>query len=126
MRKRAIGDFGEGIAVDYLRRHGYRIVDRNWRVRQGEIDIIAEKENEIVFVEVKTRTSDLFGGPEESMTIEKQNRVIRASLAYLHNNNYLQRDWRVDFIGIYCTHDQEVLELEHFENIIQGPIEDFL
>ena len=126
MRKKALGKFGEDLAVQRLEANGYRILDRNWHVREGEIDIIAEIEGEIVFVEVKTRTSDLFGGPEEAITQNKQKRIIRASLAYLQEVDMLDKNWRVDFIGILCNSKNEVIDLQHFENIIQGALEDFL
>jgi putative endonuclease len=126
MSKQALGAFGEDVAVQHLEAIGYQILDRNWRVQEGEIDVIAELEGEIVFVEVKARTSDLYGGPEDSITKQKSKRIIRASLAYLLEMERLESDWRVDLIGIHCTPERELLRVEHYENVIEGSIEDFL
>lgn len=126
MRKKSLGKFGEDLAVQHLEAKGYTILDRNWHVQEGEIDIVAEADGEIVFVEVKARTSDLFGRPEEAITQNKRKRIVRASLAYLQEMELLENDWRVDFIGIFCTTKGEVINLDHFENIIQGELEDFL
>jgi putative endonuclease len=126
MSKKTLGAFGEEVAVRELEGKGYRILDRNWRVQEGEIDVIAEHEGEIVFVEVKTRTSDLYGGPEDSITKQKRNRIIRASLAYLLKTERLESDWRVDLIGIHCTPEKKLLRVEHYESVIEGSIEDFL
>jgi len=66
--KKELGDRGEDIAAKYLQQQGYRIVQRNYRSRYGEVDIICAQQGILVFVEVKTRTSNAFGFPEESIT----------------------------------------------------------
>ena len=74
--RRKIGILGEQIACSYLKNEGYTIIERNFRCKIGEIDIIAWKNNEIIFIEVKTRSSNYFGKPAESVT-ERENIFIR-------------------------------------------------
>jgi putative endonuclease len=126
MNKKALGDFGEEVAADRLSVKGYRILERNWRTSAGEIDIIAEQNDVIVFVEVKTRTSDLYGTPQDAITQNKRRRIIKSSLAYLTEMDLLDRDWRVDMVAILCKRNSVVTNVEHYENVIEGTIEEFL
>lgn len=126
MNKKSLGDFGEEVAADRLRVKGYRILARNWRTSAGEIDIIAEQNDVIVFVEVKTRTSDLYGTPQEAITQNKRKRIIKSSLAYLTEMDLFDRDWRVDMVAIQCRRNWVVTNVEHYENVIEGTIEEFL
>lgn len=82
-RKREVGDFGEEITASYLEKNGYRILDRNYTKPFGEIDIIAIKGDVISFVEVKTRKSDDFAYAAEAVDFYKQERIKRASQAFL-------------------------------------------
>jgi len=77
------GDEAEEQACTYLRAQGYRIVARNWRTRSGEIDIVARDRDVLVFVEVKARADDRFGGPEGAVDRVKQQRMIRTAGAFL-------------------------------------------
>ena len=79
--KKERGDWGEDRAVHYLRLHGYKILGRNFRCRQGEIDIIAKKGEFVAFVEVKQRKNADFGQAREFVTVSKQRRVIAAALS---------------------------------------------
>ena len=126
MSNKTLGDFGEEVAADSLRAKGYRILARNWRTSAGEIDIIAEQNDVIVFVEVKTRTSDLYGTPQDAITQNKRRRIIRSSLVYLTEKDLLDRDWRVDMVAILCGRNWVVTNVEHYENVIEGSIEEFL
>ena len=83
---KTIGNKGEDLAADYLKRKGYRIVSRNFKTLFGEIDIIAEDRNTLVFVEVKTRTDDSFGHPFEAVHRRKQEKMKRVALSYLKKN----------------------------------------
>ena len=101
------GSWGEDRAARYLRLHGYRIVERNFRCRQGEIDIIAERYGELCFVEVKTRQGFDYGRPCESINEEKKQHIRRTAKEYieeLKRNGYYPR--RVDFqvIEIVAEH----------------------
>ena len=82
-KERKAGLRGEEIACDYLRSHGYEIVERNWSSVFGEVDIIARDGDTLVFVEVKTRVSAGFGGPEGALTLRKRKRIIATARAYL-------------------------------------------
>lgn len=100
LRKKELGEKGEDIAVRYLKSRGYRIVARNYRVRLGEIDIIAEQGADLVFVEVKTRSDNSFGSPFESVTVQKQKQLSRVALEYLSRNGCQDRSARFDVVGI--------------------------
>jgi len=79
----ALGKQGEEIAAQYLIKKGFAIIERNWRFRHKEVDIIARDGNDLVFIEVKTRSSDYFGSPEEAVDIRKQHFLCAAAEAYV-------------------------------------------
>jgi putative endonuclease len=85
--KKKTGDRGEELARLYLRKKGYRILATNYRFHHWEIDIVARDKDTVVFVEVKTRTTQDFGRPEDSVTSLKQKRIISASVKFLTENN---------------------------------------
>ena len=98
---RSVGDVGESIAEKYLISKGARILARNYTVRGGEIDLIAELNDTILFVEVKLRRSDLFGSAYESITPAKQKHLSRAAKIYLQKNGLLDKKFaRFDAILI--------------------------
>lgn len=88
--KDELGKFGEGFACNYLRQHGYQILCRNFRCRMGEIDIIAEKNAVLCFVEVKTRASTRFGKPSEAVTWTKQKKIYRCAEYYMQVRGIIQ------------------------------------
>lgn len=98
--KRTIGQKGEEIACKSLKKNGYRIIEKNFRCRQGEIDIIAEEKGVICFVEVKSRFSENFGLPEEAVTRWKQRRMYAAAIIYLEKNKIKLRDVRFDIVSV--------------------------
>lgn len=83
-----IGDHGEGLVCDYLKQQGFEIIDRNWRTRYCEIDIIAKKNNRIHFVEVKTRKSELYGSGFEYITPKKLKQMRFAAEFWVHKNDW--------------------------------------
>lgn len=83
MNNRAKGIEGENIAVEYLKKRGYKILERNFMAKTGEIDIIAQDKNIVVFVEVKTRENTLFGQPIEAITPQKVRSIVRTAELYL-------------------------------------------
>lgn len=91
----ALGKQGEQIACDYLMKHGYRIMARNYRCPLGEIDLIAKKQKKISFIEIKTRTQTRYGRPEEAVDTRKQYRIIRIAQWYLKEHQ--QADCRLSF-----------------------------
>ncbi len=98
--RRALGRWGEGVAEGYLRRRGYRIVARNWRCADGEIDLVARQGGDWVFVEVRTRRAGVGGTPEESVTPAKQRRLLRLGQAFLQEHNLRDVPWRIDLVAV--------------------------
>ncbi|MDG4664866.1 YraN family protein [Mycobacterium sp. 236(2023)] len=97
-----IGALGEQLAVDYLEGLGLRVVARNWRSRYGELDIIAADDavRAVVFVEVKTRTSDRFGGVEQAVTVDKVRRLRRLAGLWLGQQNRSWASVRIDVVTV--------------------------
>ena len=100
MKDRRFGAKGERVAERYLISRGYEILERQWRIRQGEIDLIVRKDDEIVFVEVKTRRGTRFGIPEEAVTSIKRERLRFAAWAYLATAGLTEVPFRIDVIAI--------------------------
>ena len=109
----SVGRRGEEAACAYLAERGYRILDRNWRCRLGEIDIVAEQGGIIVFVEVRTRTGSRFGTGAESVGMRKQRRLRAVSAAYLAWHGWSMREVRFDVIAIEADPAAETLVVEH-------------
>ena len=118
MHARDIGALGEKIAAEYLTGLGYMIRERNFRSREGEIDIIAEKDDFLVFIEVRTRTSTSYGTPEESVTSQKKERLIALAEAYREDREDLPSSWRIDVVAIELGPKRKVARLEIIENAI--------
>lgn len=98
--RRLFGDASEQVAERYLVERGYKILDRQFLTRVGEIDLIAEVGDEIVFVEVKARKNDAFGYPEEAVTKRKLRKIAQAAELYLRHKNLTNRSFRVDVVAI--------------------------
>lgn len=115
--KRKFGDKGEEIAANFLQKKGYNILEKNFLVRRGEIDLVAEsKEKELVFVEVKTRKNTAFGLPVESISPQKGLRLTAAAYSYLKKYHRENEDFRIDVIGILFPGP----EITHIKNAIEG------
>lgn len=118
--KKLIGQWGEDQAGEYLRRHGYRVIGRNYSCRFGEIDVIASKHGYLAFVEVKLRRSDSFAEAREFVDVRKQDRLkCAASLWLAENETTLQP--RFDVIEIYGTPGTPYrdLTIRHYENAFE-------
>jgi putative endonuclease len=115
--QKQIGKIGEDLAADYLIKQGCQILARNYAVRFGEIDLVALDGNGLIFVEVKTRTTDTFGAPEDSVTPTKIERMKNAALMWLQANPEAPDDWRMDVIAILMDHQNNVLDIQHFINV---------
>ncbi len=99
--KRRLGEEGERLAIQFLKENGYKILERNFRFGRGEIDIIAKDRDAIVFVEVKSRSSSNFGGPEQAVDLRKQRQLSRIALAWLQKNRLFHRvNCRFDVVAI--------------------------
>ncbi len=105
-----VGKKGEKLAQIYLKNKGYSIIDINWRFDKDEIDIVAMDGNELVIVEVKTRSTDYFGNPEDAVDFKKEKFLIRATEAYLEENN-LDLETRFDIIAIIIN--KEEVKINH-------------
>jgi putative endonuclease len=119
MRKNnIIGKWGEKWALDYLKAKNYNILAQNYRTQTSEIDIIAEYQNEIVFIEVKVRKKSALSLPEEAITPAKMKRLIAAAKQWLQESNKENHVARLDVIAIQWRAD-EVPVIIHYENAIQ-------
>ncbi len=114
--RQRLGRWGEDLAGRYLEERGYSILERNVRTAYGELDLVARKEDVLVFVEVKTRTSESFGLPEVSVTEQKQAHILNAAQDFMQRHPELEGDWRVDVIAILGAPGREPAQVEHFEN----------
>jgi len=110
-RKQEIGKKGETVAVHYLKKQGYRIIEQNYRSKAGEIDIIAREKQSLVFVEVKTRSSRSFGSPKWAITPKKQKAISMAALYYLKMTNQNNVDARFDVVSILLQGEDTQIEL---------------
>lgn len=99
------GQKGEQFAADYLKSKGYKILEQNWRAGHLEVDIIASTETMLVIVEVKTRKSNTLGDPEEFVTIQKQQNLIRAASYYILKNN-ITKEVRFDIVSIIMSNGE--------------------
>lgn len=111
-----LGNRGERLAAKHLSRKGYRILARQHKTFLGELDIIAQDNACIVFVEVKTRRSDIAGHPVEAVTYEKQKKLTQLGLAYLKKHRLLEHPARFDVVTIHWKSGQRKPVIEHFEN----------
>lgn len=117
---RAIGSYGEEIAKDYLIKKGYILLDRNYRNRYGEIDIICKFKDIIIFIEVKSRYNTLYGLPKESVTYFKQKRILNLCNYYLISRNLFNYNCRFDVIEIYFNNINNNFEINHLEDSFRG------
>jgi putative endonuclease len=106
--RKLLGKAGEDRASKFLTKQGYRILERNYRTRNGEIDLIALHQGTIAFIEVKTRTSDAFGAPELAVTAQKQRRMVKAALGYIKFKKLHQVPCRFDVVAISTATEKEV------------------
>lgn len=117
-RKR-LGAWGEKVAADHLKASGYELVDRNWRCRQGEIDLVVRKGQELVFVEVKTRRGQQAGMPEEGLTQRKSQKLVNLAKLYLAEHD-LTADWRIDLVAVELDSSGKFVRCEHIPNAVLG------
>lgn len=93
-------------------------MERNFRVWEGELDVIAEKDGVVHFVDVKTRSSDRYGEPEESLIARKKRRLLRAGMEYLENTSIQEGCYQFDLIAIKCSRSRDLIRLSHYEDVI--------
>jgi putative endonuclease len=117
--KQKLGKWGESVAAVHLEAKGYEILARNWRCSKGEIDLVAQAGQELVFVEVKTRKGRDTGTPEEGLTYQKGKKLMELALLYLAEYD-LEADWRVDLVAVELDRDGKFLRCEHIPNAVLG------
>jgi len=103
-QKKELGQTGEELAAQYLLKKGYQIIARNVRYRTGELDIVAQDGDELVFVEVRTRRSTTYGTPGESITWRKQKKVRELALTYIQQEKRQTRSFRFDVVLVVVDH----------------------
>lgn len=117
LRKKRLGKIGEDLACEYLLQHKYTILDRNFQKRYGELDIVAVKDNTLVFVEVKTRIGREFGIPEEAVTPRKLAEVKQTAYYYTLLHPELYESMQIDVIAIELETDETLKAFRHIENV---------
>ena len=108
-QRHIIGKNGEQLAVKYLIKNNYKILETNFECRQGEIDIIAKDKQELVFIEVKTRTNNLYGQPSEAVDLTKQNHIKKVIAYYLYKNKLENSFIRIDVIEIKINQNKKYI-----------------
>ena len=118
-RHNELGKKGEQAAANFMKNEGYKVLKRNWSMYRHEIDIVAEDEEYIIFVEVKTRTSRQWGNPEDFISKAKIRRIVEAADLYLQIND-IEKPARFDIIS--AVWDGQVFEIEHIDDAFLSPL----
>ena len=116
-QKQSLGRWGEEVAAQYLMSLGYEILERNVRTEYGELDLVTRQGAQLIFVEVKARSSADFGEPEEAVTPAKQQHLLDAAESYLQAHPEFEGDWHVDVIAVRRLKGRNP-EIVHFENAL--------
>jgi len=114
--KSETGTIGESIAKRFLEKKGYKIIEQNFRTKYSEMDLIVNKKDVLVFIEVRTKTNDHFGSPEQTINKNKINRLIRSAQAYIAYKKY-QGSFQIDAICIILNPDGSPQLINHYESI---------
>ena len=113
-----LGKLGEDAASKFLETHGYKIVARNFRIRSAEIDIIAQRDDVLIFVEVKARSNIRHGLPAEAVTVLKQKKIIEAAGVFLQDENFSDCACRFDVVEVFLR-NKLVEKINHIENAFE-------
>jgi putative endonuclease len=119
MDRQEVGKLGEKAARKFLKKRGYRIRETGFRCHHGEIDIVAQQKDWLVFVEVRTKTSLGFGTPEESITRAKKEKLIASALTYTTTHQKLPSLWRIDVVAIELNDKGQTKRIELIESAIE-------
>jgi len=114
-----IGCWGEIIGKKYLQKKGYKIVEQNYKTKYVEIDLIVRDRRVLVFVEVRAKTGERFGTPEESINRKKINKLIKGAAAYTAEKGYT-RGYRIDAVCIVLEGNKKIKRISHYQNITCG------
>lgn len=119
--KRKLGDLAEKIALNYLQKQGYQILQKNYQRKWGEIDIVTQLNKTIVFIEVKSQSRGKEIRPEENVTFFKQKRLIRAAQTYLLEKKISSEiPWQIDLIALELNFKTRKANLRHLKNVVQN------
>ncbi len=111
------GRLGETLAEEYLEENGYKIIEKNYRTKYAEIDVVAEKNGVLVFVEVRTKSNEEFGTPEETINYKKRKKLMRNAEAYVARKRY-KGPYRIDALCIVLGSNEKTARISYYENII--------
>jgi putative endonuclease len=120
MKRHEIGILGERVAAAFLRNNGYEIIETNYRCTYGEIDIIARRGDTLVFVEVRTKTSYIYGSPAESITRTKMKHLLAVADDYVAARSDLPENRRIDVVAVRLDPDGQLSSIDHIENAVEG------
>jgi putative endonuclease len=118
MKRRETGILGEKLAREFLEKRGYTVLETNYRCPEGEVDIIANHQDTLVFVEVRTRSGKQFGTPEESITPMKKERLRTLAAQYGQNHADLPAAWRIDVVAVELGRNSQPLRIDLIENAV--------
>lgn len=116
--RQGLGRTGERLAAEELFRQGYRILEQNFRCSYGEIDLVAEDEHDLIFVEVKTRRGTAFGLPEEAVTHRKQQKIVQVASYYLDLHACSDRSWRIDVVAVQLSKNGKPEEIRIYQHAV--------
>lgn len=114
--RQGLGATGERLAAEQLTREGYHMLERNFRCRYGEIDLIAQDGQDLVFVEVKTRRGMARGLPEEAVTLHKQRKLVQVANYYLSLQANPDRSWRIDVVAVQMSSGGKLEEIRVYRH----------
>jgi len=118
MNRQQVGKLGEKLAREFLEKRGYRTLETGFRCPNGEIDIVAQEKDCLVFVEVRTKSNLEFGTPEESVNRRKKQKLIATAMIYINSHHNLPASWRIDVVAIEINSKGDVKRLDLIENAI--------
>ncbi|MBI2577747.1 MAG: YraN family protein [Candidatus Wildermuthbacteria bacterium] len=116
MKHNDTGKLGEDIAKQYLAKKGYKIIERNWRTRYNEIDLVVENKEWCVIVEVRTKIGERFGTPEETLDYNKTQKLLRNAKAYAAMKR-VKKPYRIDAVCVVLNIDDTLSRITHYENV---------
>lgn len=120
MKRKTTGAIGEKLAADYLIKQGYEIIETNYRCKEGEVDIIARDNDFLVFIEVRTKNSRVFGSPEESVTNTKKQHLKNVAARYIESHDKLSQQWRIDFVAVELDRAGRPQRIEVIKDAVEG------
>jgi len=116
--RQGLGRTGERLAAEELVRRGYRILEKNFRCSYGEIDLVAEDEHDLIFVEVKTRRGNAYGLPEDAVTFRKRQKLVQVASYYLDLHACSERSWRIDVVAVQLSQSGKPEEMRVYQHAV--------